>query len=220
MIVVPGQPILRSVGSGDLPEYPISAEIRLDAHYFMAFNLDRYDRSDFRRKSYRDPEVGFFGMELFFKSHGETPLGTLPTDDESLAFLLGLSLDRWLSLKDRAFNPLYNWSPVQCDNGHIRLAHPVVEQVMQDAIKGHMEYKASNESKAVYQRRKRLIDLLRQCGCSDDLCSDEFAVGWLDDWLLEHHRGQRRMPQIQASIQRALRAAATEGVLARGRGAR
>lgn len=208
------------VDADDIDVYPISSSERLDSHYFMQFNHDRYDRSGFRRKAYRDPEVGFFGMELFFKSHGETPLGTLPSDDDGLAFLLGLPLDRWLSLKERSFNPLYNWSAVRCDNGEIRLAHPVVQEVMEAALRGHQEHKASNENKAVYARRKRLVDVLRECGCSDDLCSDEFAVAWLDEWLLEHHSGQRRMPQIQHSITRALRAAAQEGILGRSRGGR
>ncbi|EEW58568.1 hypothetical protein EPIB2_367 [Tritonibacter mobilis] len=208
---------VKLVEASDLPEYPISAESRLDSHYFMPFNHDRYDRSDFRRKAYRDPEVGFFGMELFFKSHGEAPLGTLPSDDDSLAFLLGLPLERWISLKERAFNPLYNWHPVRCDNGAIRLAHPVVQEVMEAALRGHLEHKASNEDKAVYARRKRLIEVLRDIGCSEDLCSDELAVAWVDDWLLKHHPGQRRMPQFQASIGRALKEAVSEGIVGRPR---
>lgn len=208
---------LRAVPDGPLPEYPISAESRLDSHYFMQFNHDRYDRSTFRRKSYRDPEVGFYGFELFFKSHGEAPLGTLPCDDEGLAFLLGLSLDKWLGLRERAFNPLYNWERVLCDNGEIRLAHPVVTEVMEAALRGHQEHKISNETKAVAARRGRLVKTLRDCGCGKDLLEDEFAVGWIDDWLEANHRGQRRMPQFQASITRALRAAAAEGVLGRAR---
>ncbi|MEE3316910.1 MAG: hypothetical protein VX202_04045 [Pseudomonadota bacterium] len=203
--------------SEGLPEYPISSVERLDSHYFLQFNVDRYDRSNFRRKAYRDPEVGFFGVELFFKSHGETPLGTLPRDDESLAFLLGLSLEKWMALRERPFNPLYNWKPVLCDNGDVRLAHPVVLEVMKAALEGHQNYEASKEDKAVYARRARLIKALRECGCSDDLCKDEFAVAWIDEWLLEHHSGQRRMPQFQHSITKALRAAAGEGVLNRPR---
>lgn len=211
---------LSLVDVGDLEEYPISARERLDSHYFMQFNVRRYDDSDFRRKSHRDPEVGFFGFELFFKSHSGSPLGTLPDDDDALAFLLNLSLERWLSLRDRSFNPLYNWSRVQCDNGEVRLAHPVVTEVMISALRGHLEYKASNEDKAVYARRKRLTHTLRQCGCSKDLCEDDVAVAWLDDWLLENHTGQRRMPQIQYSVARAIKAASAEGVLGRPHGNR
>ena len=88
---------MQLIDADDIDTYPISCSERLDSHYFMQFNFDRYDRSAFRRNAYRDPEVGFFGLELFFKSHGETPLGTLPCDDDSLAFLLSLSLDRWLA---------------------------------------------------------------------------------------------------------------------------
>lgn len=206
------------VEAGEMDEYPISSSERLDSHYFMQFNHDRYDRSDFRRKAYRDPEVGFFGMELFFKSHGETPLGTLPVEDEALAFLLGVSLDHWRKLAERQFNPLYNWTKVRCDNGQVRLAHPVVTEVMQSALNGHLASKASNDAKAVYQRRVRLIKNLKDCGINDDLCNDEFAVGWIDEWLEEHHKGQRRMPQFQHSITKALRAAAAEGILGRARG--
>ena len=130
------------------------------------------------------------------------------------------TLPRWLSLKERPFNPLYNWGPVRCDNGDIRLAHPVVQDVMEAALRGHQEHKASNESKAVYARRKRLADVLRACGCGADLCADEFAVAWLDEWLLAHHAGQRRMPQIQQSVARALRVAASEGILGRARNGR
>lgn len=208
---------LALVDADDLEVYPIASSERLDSHYFVQFNHARYGRSNFRRKAYRDPEVGFFGMELFWKAHGETPLGTLPADDESLAFLLALPLEKWMSLKQRAFNPLYNWHTVQSDQGELRLAHPVVLEVMQAALKGHQEYKASNETKAVYARRKRLIEVLRECGCGPDLCSDEYAVGWIDDWLLEHHTGQRRMPQLQHSITRALKVAASEGILGRVR---
>lgn len=206
---------LQVVDVETLPLYPIPTSERLDSHYFIPFNRHRYERSEFRRKAYRDPEVGFFGMELFFKSHGEAPLGTLPVDDEELAFLLGLPLDRWMSLRDRPFHPLYNWEPVKCDNGQIRYAHPVVQEVMETALRGHQEHKASNEDKAIYVRRKRLSGVLRDCGCGDDLCSDDFAVGWLDEWLLEHHKGQRRMPQLEVSIRRALTAAAKEGILNR-----
>lgn len=204
---------IQIVDSGDIPDYPISSEERLDSHYFLQFNVARYSRSDFRRLAYRHPEVGFFGLELFFKSHGEVPLGTLPSDDEELAFLLGLPLERWQAMRERSFSPLYNWHPVRCDNGAIRLAHPVVQSVMVAALQGHLEHKASNEEKAVYQRRQRLIKVMRDCKCSEASCADDVLVSWLDEWLLEHHKGQRRMPQIQHSIQRGLRAAAAAGVL-------
>lgn len=208
---------VKLVDSDELEEYPILCEERLDAHYFLQFNVARYDRSNFRKKAYRDPEVGYFGIELFYKSHGESPLGTLPVDPDDLAFLLGIPLERWNALMGRDFNPLYNWSRVLCDNGEVRLAHPVVLEVMVAALSSHKEHKASNEDKAVWTRRKRLREALKACACSDELISDEIAVGWLDEWLMKNHHGQRRMPQFQSSIGRALKAAAQEGVLNRSR---
>ncbi|SPJ27641.1 hypothetical protein [Falsiruegeria mediterranea] len=202
----------------DLPEYPIPSTARLDSHYFLQFNVNRFDRSGFRKRAYRDPEVGFFGMELFFKSHGEAPLGTLPIEHDDLAFLLGLPLERWMGLVERSFNPLYNWHKVRCDNGEVRLAHPVVQEVMEAALRGHLEHKASNEDKAVWARRTRLKASLKAVGCSDGLCADDRAVAWLDQWLIENHNGQRRLPQFEHSIKRALKAASAEGVLGGRRG--
>lgn len=209
------RPTLVACEAGGLPEYPISACERLDSHFFLQWNIDRHDRSEFRRLSYRDPEVGFFGLQLIYKSHGETPLGTLPQDDEALAFLLGLSLEKWIGLRERRFNPLYNWHAVQCDNGVVRLANPVVTEVMQLALDGHKENKASNEDKAIWQRRRRLKEALKACGCSEELLADDVAVAWIDEWLMQNHPGQRRMPQLQVSIGRALKAAAENGVLGR-----
>ena len=65
------------------------------AHPVSACAGKRWRGSDFRRHGYKDPEVGFFGLELFFLFQDETPIGTLPCDDSALAFLLRIPTSRW-----------------------------------------------------------------------------------------------------------------------------
>lgn len=145
---------LTPVSSESLPEYPISAGERLDSHFFLQWNLKRWRASEFRRKA--DPEVGWYGMQLFFIAQDETPIGTLPADDEQLAYELRLDLTKWHRLLDQKISPLHNWSKVRCDNGEIRLAHPVVTEVAVEAMRSKRKNQKDTEDR---KRNKRLKDL-------------------------------------------------------------
>jgi len=48
---------LQPVDTNDLPEYPISADDRLDSHFFIPWNLKRWRKSEFRQLA--EPEVGW-----------------------------------------------------------------------------------------------------------------------------------------------------------------
>ncbi|MFW2541517.1 hypothetical protein ACN2XU_02665 [Primorskyibacter sp. 2E107] len=146
------------VEAASIPEYPISSVERLDSHFFVPWNLKRWRGSEFRRHGYADPEVGFFGVELFWLAQDETPLGTLPCDDEALAFLLRMPLSRWRDLNSRAVSPLHGWHRVQCDNGRVRLAHPVVTEVAQEALDG----KRRNGAKNADERMRKRLNTIRQ----------------------------------------------------------
>lgn len=201
--------ILQPVDAEGLPEYPISADDRLDSHYFIQWNLKRWRKSQFRQLA--EPEVGWFGFLLFCEAHDETPVGTLPPNERLLAKALGISIERWRQLCDREITPLHNWTLARCDNGETRLVHPVVTEVVRDALERRDVRKASSEGKAVYQRQQRLTEVMRDMGCDKALCADRVLVERLDAWLLENHNGQRRMPQFEASITRALRHASEQG---------
>ena len=181
---------LRPVDSVDLPTYPISASDRLDSHFFLQWNLKRWRGSEFRRHGYADPEVGWLGRELFEISQDETPVGTLPGDDEALAFLLRMPIVRWRELKAREVNPLHGWRPVLCDNGQTRLAHPVVTEVALAALGS----KKRNDSKNADDRmRKRLGTIVGHltnslAGGTRMAQSDE-VVNQISDWIEQSYPG-------------------------------
>jgi hypothetical protein len=184
-------------GSG-LPEYPISANARLDSHYFLQWNLKRWRNSDFRKKA--EPEVGWFGFQLFCIAQDGAPIGTLPIDDYLLAFDLNLPLEKWKALMDRTITPLHGWYKVQCDNGEIRYAHEVVTEVAKTALKSSLQNKAKVETR---KQNKRLLDLqamIERVGAKQLLKASGFLERF-DDWLVQHHDGvQRREPLIRASL--------------------
>lgn len=182
---------LELVGSADdLPEYPISHRDRLDSHYFLQWNLKRWRGSDFRRRAYDDPEVGFYGFELFCQSQDETPVGTLPMDDAQLAFCLHLSLEKWRSLCKRDLSPLHGWSPVLCDNGQTRLAHPVVTEIALDALGSRQR----NIARAADDRlRKRMHTIRRHLSANiaggSRSARDDDLIGRINDWIERAYPG-------------------------------
>lgn len=189
----------RLVDTGDLPDYPISSEDRLDSHYFIQWNLVRWRESDFRKKC--EPDVGWFGFQLFCIAHGGSPIGTLPCDDVLLAFSLNLPLERWQALLKRDITPLHGWYKVQCDNGEIRLAHSVVTEVSQEALKSKRSNAAKVELRA---RNKRLLDLremlVNRIGAGQLLKAPEFLEKF-DEWLLVKYPGvQRREALIRQAL--------------------
>ncbi|SMP32105.1 hypothetical protein [Shimia sagamensis] len=178
------KPRLQVVEDDTIADYPISATVRLDSHFFVPWNLKRWRGSEFRRHGYADPAVGFFGMELFFVAQDETPIGTLPVDDDSLAFLLRMPVERWKELKARAQSPLHGWYQVQCDNGQMRLAHKVVTEVALDAIGA----KARNDAKHADDRmRKRLNTIAKHLRESINgaamYADNEELVNQISDWV-------------------------------------
>jgi len=186
-------PTLQVVEDSDLPEYPISASERLDSHFFVLWNVKRWMASDFRRAAYQDPEVGFYGIELFFLSQGETPVGTLPCDDEALAFLLRIRTGVWAELKGRAVGPLNGWSQVMCDNGEIRLAHPVVTDVAIEAMKGKKRNAAKNADDRMRKRlatiREHLVKGLPGMGSTAALAKNEELLNAISDWIDQTYEG-------------------------------
>ena len=183
--------------------YPISSRDRLDSHFFLQWNLKRWRGSDFRKKAYKDPEVGFYGFELFCLSQDETPVGTLPSDDEGLAFLLHLSLEKWKSLRERKITPLHGWRLVRCDNGEIRYAHPVVTEVAQEALGGRSDLMAKREADRERKRLEALPGKMLRAGAPKGMAEDEGFVLQFDQFLIENFdaAGQRRPAMIRQALE-------------------
>lgn len=206
---------LRSVsGIDDLPEYPPDlCDPRLTSDFFTMFWHDRWFSS--RLHLTATLAVQGAALNLFFLSRKQVPVGSLPDDDAILARLLRVDYHEWVGLRAQPVGPLHNWRPYRYE-GEVVLGHPVVIEVARDALHRREERKASSEAKAVSQRQARLADLMRENGLDKALCEDRVLVERIDAWLVENHRGQRRRPQIDASLQRALRHAVSEGWIGKG----
>lgn len=190
---------LQPINTDELPEYPISADDRLDSHFFIQWNLKRWRKSEFRQLA--EPEVGWFGFLLFCEAHDETPVGTLPTDERLLAKALGISVERWRQLCDREITPLHNWSLARCDNGEIRLAHPVATEVAREALKTRRKNQSDAEQRRRAKRLKDLREMIeKRIGAGQLLRSPEFLERF-DDWLEEHHpQAQRRESLVRSAL--------------------
>lgn len=185
-----GAQIMAVVTSGDdLPEYPISASERLDSHYFVAWNLKRWRGSEFRRHGYADPEVGWFGRELFDLCQDETPVGTLPCDAAALAFLLRISLSRWQELAAREVSPLFGWHKVRCDNGEVRLAHSVVTEIAVDALGAKKRNHAKNADDRMRKRLNTIVGHLQSIPGGGRIAEIEERVNDISDWIEASYPG-------------------------------
>ena len=189
---------LQLVDGNEIDIYPISASERLDSHYWMRWNLKRWRGSEFRKKA--DPEVGWFGFQLFCIAQDGTPIGTLPCDDQQLAFDLNLPLERWKALLERKITPLHGWHRVQCDNGEIRLGHKVVMLVAQEALKSRRQATERAEKRKLNKRHIDLQDMVERIGAKQ-LLADPAFIERFNEWLEEHYEGvQRREAVIRAAL--------------------
>lgn len=181
---------IKLVEVGEIEEYPISSTERLDSHYFLQWNLKRWRGSDTRKRAYRDPEVGFYVMELFFKCQDETPIGTLPTDESDLAFMLNMSTDKFKSLLKRDLSPLKNWYRVMCDNGEERWAHPVVTEFVLEALKGSRANATKSADDRMRKRLNTIRDHLRQrIPGGDRIAQSEERVNAINDYIEQTYPG-------------------------------
>ncbi|MEB3421744.1 hypothetical protein ACFSDD_17545 [Salipiger marinus] len=191
---------LRSVsGIDDLPEYPVSAEDRLDSHFFIQWNLKRWRKSTFRQLA--EPDVGWFGFLLICEAHDEAPVGTLPNDDRLLAKALNISVERWRELCQRDVTPLHGWGLVRCDNNEIRYAHPVVTAVVQEALKSKRKNQADAEQRKRAKRLKDLREMIeKRIGAGPLLRNPDFLEAF-NDWLEERYpEAQRREPFVRSAL--------------------
>lgn len=197
-----GEPVLKVVGSDGMPEYPISSQDRLDSHYFLQWNLKRWRGSEFRKKA--DPEVGWYGFQLFCIAQDGSPIGTLPCDDQQLAFDLNLPLEKWQALLKRDVSPLHGWSKVQCDNGEVRMAHDVVTEVALAALGSKRRNMAAVEARRVNKRLADLRDMLERIGARQLLARPNFIESF-NDWLDDNHEGvQRREAMVRGALDQFL----------------
>ena len=199
----------RLIEADELPVYPVDREERLEGHYFTKFWHDRWLNSQLHLTA--TLEVQACALNLFFLSQKQTPVGTLPDDDAILAKLLRIDLALWRDLRTRRITPLHGWHPCRCGD-EIRLNHPVVTEVVLDAIARREARETSNSQKAVYQRLRRLREALGGLGCGKEVLANDLLIERLDEWLLHHCHGRR----THSAYARALQHAAADGWFTKG----
>jgi hypothetical protein len=187
---------------GDIPPYPIERDVRLPGHHFIKWDFNRWLNSAFfLTASY---EVQGVGRALFDIAQNQTPLGTLPDDDLQLARLLHLDVDSWKELRARPIGPLHKWFRVGCGN-EVRLGHPEVLAVLQDAISGREQRDLSREERAEVMRIERLAKGMAKAGLGSAQISDRALLTRIDDWLKQSVRGNRTAAAYEQAFQHAVR---------------
>lgn len=206
---------LRAVEVADLEEYPEAlADPAAANDYFTKFWHNRWLSS--RMRLMASMAVQGAALNLFWLARSQVPVGSLPVDQRMLARMLMISDGEWHGLMAEDVTPLHNWREYR-HGADIVLGHPVVIEVSLDALGRREERKLANDDKAVRERRRRLQGTMKQINCADSVIGDWPLVCWLDEWLEANHHGQRRFPQIEHSLSRALAAAHAAGKLNRGR---
>ena len=205
---------LALIDSGDgLPEYPADLiDARMTSDYFTVFWHDRWLNSELCLTARMD--VQGTALNLFWIARKQNPIGALPANDDMLAKLLRIDREYWLELKGRPISPLHNWQRMRAGE-KIVLGHPVVIEIALDALGRREIREAAQSEKAAAMRVKRLGEMMVEIGCDARMADDRALLGRLDDWLLENHKGQRRMPRFETSLKAALRHAEAAGWLQR-----
>jgi hypothetical protein len=196
--MIPSRAGPQLIETSELPEYPFSVTERLTTHYFTAFHHDRWLNSRFRLST--APDVRGLALDLFFLSQKQSPVGTLPDDDVQLAKLLMIDLRTWQEYRGREWSPLYKWERCLCE-GEIRLMHPVVSEMIWDAIGRRDKKKAEGELGRARKRLDRLPDQILRAGGSQRMAMDADLLERVDAWLLRHCAGNRTNEWVRRALE-------------------
>jgi hypothetical protein len=205
MTAAPRSAHLQPVVMNDLPIYPIAPDERLDGNSFVKWATNRWLAS----KTFKLMPWDMQGMAraLFDMCQNETPVGTLPDDDEELAFMLRCDARRVRELRGQEYGPLRNWSHCLCEgqsNGKVRLMHPVVLEQVRDALDRRALALLSKDEKAVAMRLDRLRKALQAQGCSKDVLADDVLINRMDEWLTATRKGKRTEAVYRSAILHAV----------------
>lgn len=186
---------LQVVVGGEMDEYPLSVEDRLDSHYFMAWERRRWLNSDMRLRG--TPECRALFFDLINISYDQAPVGTLPNDHDILAKMLFVDGAHFRQLCRLEFGPLHKWEPVKC-GAEVRLSHPMVLRSLKEAISRREDHRARSEAAS----HKKRLQRLRSCmtGAHAALAGIDAAVLWIDGWLQRQGCEYRSSDWIERGI--------------------
>ncbi|WP_273689044.1 hypothetical protein [Ketogulonicigenium vulgare] len=194
---------LRPVDAEKIFEYPIPAGVRLDGHGWFKFQHSWWRNSEFHRKADRDVRAVF--LDLLCAAQDEDPVGTLPVEDDAIAWLARVPMEEWRGMMERRLTPLYGWQRCVCTDGRMRLYHPKLLIVTQDATASKAKAK---EKAAVDAERKRLDAIAKwipQAGGTARMADDAALILSIDEWLTQNievgkNRGARAVKDALEAI--------------------
>lgn len=188
---------LGPVPTDELPEYPFGSDDRLDSHFFMVWERRRWLNSDMRLKA--SPECRALYFDLINIAYDNTPIGTLPTDLDTLAKLVFCEASHFRALCRLEYGPLHKWSECICEGGEIRLMHPQVLRSLTEAISRKEDNRARTEAANVATRLRRLRTTV--AGLHVELAKNDAAIRWMDEWLNDQGCAYRNTSWVEKAMQ-------------------
>lgn len=135
-----------------LPAPLVPAEVDLSDFPRMPFYVSRLRRSKSWLLAKKQPELGFYMMNLWMASWHETPPGSLEDDEDVLMDFAMCKERRWPEVREVV---LRNW--VKCSDG--RLYHPTVAEVVAFAWESKLTQRSRTLKATAASKAKR--DALR-----------------------------------------------------------
>jgi len=202
------RPSLTLVEPADMPEYPIAREERLPELAFIKWMPSRWLNSSGHLKC--TYEVQGVARALFDLATAQSPIGTLPDDNDELAALLRMPVTHFAALRGLgALGPLRNWVRCQCPRGvgvpEVRLMHHVVTASLQDVLNRREARESGKGERVEEKRRQRLRGGMMKAGLGAEQAADDVLMARLDDFLRKICTGNRMAQHYQAAFEHAVR---------------
>lgn len=163
--------------------YPIPAGTRLESHGWFAWWHGWWRNSEFRIRADRDVRAIWF--DLLNVAQDEDPVGTLPIQDDMLAFHARVPLEEWRRFMARPLTPLYGWQPCVTTDGARKFYHPRLLEVTLSAVR----FRAADATKKAEDRERKRLDALKtqivRAGGSERMAADEAYRARLDEFLTD-----------------------------------
>lgn len=203
------RPNLALVEPSEMPEYPISRDERLPELAFIKWQPSRWLNSSGHLKC--TYEVQGVARALFDLATAQSPIGTLPDDNDELAALLRMPVTHFAALRGLgALGPLRNWVRCHCPRGvgtpEVRLMHHVVTASLQDVLNRREARETGKGERVEEKRRQRLRGGMMKAGLGAEQAADDVLMARLDDFLRKICTGNRMAQHYQAAFEHAVRA--------------
>ncbi|MFY1706236.1 hypothetical protein J3365_01950 [Tritonibacter scottomollicae] len=162
----------------------------------MAWERRRWLNSDMRLKG--TPECRALYFDLINIAYDQTPVGTVPQDLETLAKLLLVDPGHFRSLCKLDYGPLHKWTPCICEDGEVRLMHPMVLRSLTEALSRKEDNRAKHEAANAAKRLQRLR--MTVAGYHAELAKNDAAIRWMDEWLVQEGCEYRNASWIERAM--------------------